>query len=501
MEDFKLIHLSDLHIHGGSSQTNKNHKHSIPHMRGIQKIVEQQRNNLDRLIITGDLSHYGHEENLLLAKQWIYNTLEIGNDVQISIGLEEKDFDKIRIIPGNHDAWNSKSKTGKTVDRRQKSLENFNYALRRNGKDVIPFPDGYYYDWIEKKDRAIFFVYLDSSFLGDTQIEHDNPDLTFLDRIAKGKISKKQSEKVLMLYDKGMLGILKKPDSTESIDKVKFSKSLKIVVMHHYLFEPMGQKREPLLQMNERETVFRNLALGDTDILLCGHKHYAENKDHLYLHHFNKRAKARYIFNYFRRLIGIHSLPFQYDDKDGKKHNKFISTLISLFLYKKYKSQNDNQNIITDEEFIEQLTDILLKGIETPENFEKEIKEFINIHNTKALDDDKLDEKELLEIANRVKISLTDDEKEKLKILTKELKKIINQLFSRQFLQLMAGSACKAHDSEEKFRSFNIYKIDILTEGYEVKCERYIWNNYKKEFNETPQIHSFEFKDKNRPLH
>lgn len=403
MADFKLIHLSDLHIHGGSSQTNKNHKHSIPHMRGIQKIVEQQLDDLDRLIITGDISHYGHEENLLLAKQWIYNTLEIGDDIQISLGLTGSDYEKIRIIPGNHDAWNSKSKNGKTIDRRQKSLENFNYALRRNGKDVIPFPDGYYYDWIEKNDRGIFLIFLDSSFLGDTQIENDNPDLTFIDRIAKGKISKQQSEKILMLYDKGMLGILKNPNDSGNIDKIKFSKSLKIVVMHHYLFEPMGQKREPLLEISERETVFRNLALADTDILLCGHKHYAENKDHLYLHHFNKRAKARYFFNYFRRLIGINSLPFQYNDRDGKKHNRFISTLISLFVFNKYKSQNDNRDIITDEEFLEKLTDILLKGIENPESFEKEVKDFINVQNASALDDDKIDEKELIEISNRVK--------------------------------------------------------------------------------------------------
>lgn len=85
--------------------------------------------------------------------------------------------------------------------------------------------------------------------------------------------------------------------------------------------------------------------------------------------------------------------------------------------------------------------------------------------------------------------------------MTKELKRIISRLFSRQFLQLMAGSACKAHDGEEKFRSFNIYNIDILDDGYRVKCDRYIWNNSSKVFNDTPQTHIFEFKDKNRPLH
>lgn len=502
MADFKMIHLSDLHFHGGSSQRHRTHTHSIPHLKGIQKIVQKEKIKLDRLIISGDISQYGDENNLLLAKQWIYSSMEIGNEEKISIGLDEEQLDKIRLVPGNHDAWNSKSKNGKLIDRRQKSLENFNYVFRRKGKDVIPFPDGHYYDWLQKDEFGVFFIFLDSSFLGDVQIENENPNLSIIDRVAKGKISKKQAENVLILYDKGLSGKLKDPhDDSKYIDKIAFSKSLKIVVMHHYIFEPNGQKREPLLHLKETESVFKNFALADTDILMCGHKHYAEIKDHLYLHHFDRRAKARYIFNYFRRLIGINSLPFQYSDKLGKKENKFISTLISLFILNKYKSHNDNKEVYTDNEFVETLSEILIKGIENPEGFESELKAFITNCNSKALDDGIIDETELYEITKRVKTSLNDEERERLKELTKHLKKIIKELFSRQFLQLMAGSACKAHDDEKKYRSFNVYKIEIITGGYRVKCEKYIWDNEAKDFNENPTSVIYEFMNKNRPLH
>jgi hypothetical protein len=502
MADFKIIHLSDLHFHGGSSQRHKSHTHSIPHLKGIQKVVQREKVKLDRLIITGDISQYGDENNLLLARQWIFNSMEIGNEEKISIGLGEGQLDKIRLIPGNHDAWNSKTKSGKLLDLRQKSLENFNFVFRKNGQDVIKFPDGYYYDWLQKNDRGIFMIFLDSSYLGDPQLELENSEFVFLDKIAKGKISKKQAESLLMLYDKGMTGKLTDPNEKDKyIDKNIFSKSLKIVVMHHYIFEPAGQKIEPLLQLNDTETVFKNIALADTDIVMCGHKHYAEIKDHLYLHHFDRRAKARYIFNYFRRLIGIHSLPFQYKDKIGKKENKLISSLISLFLLSNYKSHNDNAEVTTDVQFIDSLSEILVNGIESPDEFESKIKAFINKTKSNSFDESLIDESELMEIVKRVRTSFNDEEREKLKILTKHLKKIIKELFSRQFLQLMAGSACKAHDGEKKYRSFNVYKIDATDEGFRLKCEKYIWDHELEDFNERPTTVIFEFLDKNRPLH
>ena len=501
MEDFKLIHLSDLHIFQGSAQKHGSHKHSLIHMKGIQQIVEKETDGLDRLIISGDISHYGDENNLLLAKQWIYESIDAGNQEQISLGLLPKDHHKIRLIPGNHDAWNSKTKQGRTIDIRQKSLENFNVVFGQDGKDLIPFPDGYYYDWVQKGNSALFFVYIDSSFIGDTEIERDNPELIFFDRIGKGKVSKKQAESVLALYDKGMAGKLKHPSGEGYIDQAVFSSSLKVVVMHHYLFEPQGEKSEPLLQVNETQTVFKNFALADIDVLLCGHKHHGESQRYLYTDHFDKRAKTRYMFNYFRRLIGIHSLPFYYKDKSGKMSDKFISALISLFINDSNPSHAKAIGFEIDMNFVTGLSQLFVEGLDNPHKFEHQLMQFIKNHPSVSTEEKLIDEGELLEIAEHIKTSFTEEERTRLKQLTKQVEKIVQKLSSRQFVQVMAGSACKAQENEKKTRSFYIHRVFITGDGYTLRCEKYVWNAQTNDYSGVPHSIEYHFDDKNRPLH
>jgi len=43
--------------------------------------------------------------------------------------------------------------------------------------------------------------------------------------------------------------------------------------MHHYLFEPPEQSSDYFMRIQDRDVVFRNLALSDFDVLLCGQKH------------------------------------------------------------------------------------------------------------------------------------------------------------------------------------------------------------------------------------
>lgn len=499
MEDFKFIHLSDLHIFRGTSQRFNNHKHSTQHMKGVQMIIEKEKDNLDRLIISGDISHYGDEQNLLLAKQWIFGSIKSDEGQVLSMGLPKAQHNLIRLVPGNHDAWNSKTMFGRIIDKRQKSLENFNAIFGENGKHVISFPHGYYYDWLQKDNRAVFFVFLDSSFIGDTEIEKDNPELKYFDRIAKGKVSTKQAEGVLALYDQGMKGKLKNPHTDSYINSEIFSKALKVVVMHHYLFEPQGLKSEPLLQVKQTKKVFRNFAFADIDILMCGHKHYSESMAHLYINHFDHRAKARYIFNYFRRLIGIHSLPLQYVDDKGKKTDKFSSAIISI-LWSKYLSLNTNEFTL-DMKFVDQLLHIFTKSIELPDLFVEEIKQFMGIYEATSAKENLIDEHELHEIATHLKLSLSNEERKKVKQVVKRLKKIVRKLSSRHFLQLMSGSACKAQDGENKLRSFNIYKIYSQKNGYSLLCEKYCWNPDLKLFDSKPSTTHYHFHDQNRPLH
>lgn len=491
---FKIIHISDLHIHGGSSQKSQQHRHSIPHMKGVEKIIRDNESDADLVLVTGDVSDFGDNNSLLLGRQWIYNSLEIGNKETTSIGISESNYGKLRIIPGNHDAWNSNTNKGKTSDRRQKSLDNFNYAFPEH-----KFDSKYacYYDWLEKDNHSLFFIFLDSSYLGDTEVEKDNPNIAFFDKIAKGKISREQAEYVLELFDKGMKGKLE--HNNQIIPKNKFNQSLKIIVMHHYLFEPIGFKSEHFLQLNDRNNVFTNLALADFDILLCGHKHISAFNDFQYINYFDKRAKYRYLFNYFRRLIGTHSLPIQLIEESGKKVSKLITILFELFWVKKITQNEDNNDLNNSNKALDELVNIFGKGLENPLEFENLLRDFFKKYDPNALTDNIIDEKEIKDIIKRVKIELTSEEREQLKILSKNMNKIIRKLSSRQFIQIMAGSACKASDKNEKNRSFNIYNIEPTYFGYRFHCDKYAWDKENNEFTEDPIRKTHEFNMENRP--
>jgi predicted phosphodiesterase len=216
-------------------------------------------------------------------------------------------------VPGNHDAWNAKH-TGTLIDRRQKSLENYNYAF----KSHQIHENGCYYDWLEKDGNGIYFAFVDSCFLGDTE---DNDDSTFgnirVDRIdqavAKGKLTVQQTEKLLEWYDLGTKGNLINPRNKDCcIDKDIFSRSLKILVMHHYLFEPPEHSSDYFMRVHHRDVVFRNIAFSDFDILLCGHKHIPAFDIHTYGSKFDNRAKYRYLINCFRRLIVNVQIPLPF---------------------------------------------------------------------------------------------------------------------------------------------------------------------------------------------
>ncbi len=489
---FKIIHLSDLHIGNNFSKTHDKvvARHSLKHMSEIGRLVSQEAETTDRVIISGDISDSGDTISLLLARQWIRNTLEIGDGAQISLGLSEHQYDRLRIIPGNHDAYNYKKTKKEFQILYQESLANYNKVFV---EDKIE-NDIERYEWLEdtSKGRGVFLYYADTSYLGDPDYESINKKIKLFEKPARGKFSIEKSEKLLETFDKGMKGLLKNSEGSY-IDKTMFARSLKIIVMHHYLFEPVGSKIEPLLQICDTNTVFTNIALADFDILLCGHKHIANFRDDRYIQHFDKRAKARYLINYFRRILGIYSLPLQYKDTEGKKISRFHSILLSLNLLKQVEEDHSTDKVNLDLDYLGKLNEVLLQGIEDPDKFDYYIKKLAIIDKGRTFD-----EKELLGLAKKIRVELDVNQKQNLKRVCKNLKKVINGLSDRHFLQVMAGSACKIRESNSN--SFNIYEIESVSNGYKFHSRRYDWSHEKEMFL-PPTTITYEFNDANRPLH
>lgn len=468
---FVIGHVSDLHFSEGTDLSSPAHSHSMDHLIGLEKALGNI-NNLDYFVVSGDISNSGDKQSLINASGYIFDTIPIGAGKFTGLKLPPQ---KCGIVPGNHDAWNAE-KSGSLIQRRQKSLAHYNFAFNDH---KIPSIDGCYYKWLESGGHGVFIAFVDSCFLGDTEENTDSTfgTLRYDQAIAKGKLSVDQSEKLLEWHDLGIKGHLPNPElADQCIDKDIFAKSLKIMIMHHYLFEPPGYSSDYFMRVKHRDVVFRNVAMSDFDIMLCGHKHIPSFDVHTYGHHFDERATNRYLINYFRRIIGLHSLPIQFEDDKGNRWSRAL-TFLSNILTKKKVSENPNASA---EQISEEVIELLKTGLEKPEELERNVKAFIA--NNGISGSTLIEGAELREIRKRISVGLSQRERTTLKEVANKISGISRALATKPFLQVMSGSTVKATTQLEKLRCFNVYSFDREPDGWRMLAKRYQWNCALKEF-------------------
>lgn len=466
---FKLIHLSDLHFSQGAHQDSEYHSHSTPHLKALQNIIEKQ--DFDRLIISGDISDSGNREALLRAYSWIFSTLEIGGGEKTGLKLMPE---KVGLVPGNHDAWNA-SNVGTFLQKRQVSLNNYNSVfINHKVSDV-----GCSYDWIEDEEDGIYIAYADTSLLGEhIDTVKKVPGASFLEEIAKGKFSVSQSECLLEWHDKGLLGKLLYPCADKYIDKKKYARSLKIIVMHHYIFEPYNEKSKQLLMLKEKNKVFRNIALSDFDVLLCGHRHYLSLNKHTYGEHFDRRAIERYTMNCFRRNIGTYSLPLQYQDEHGNMINKKLSEIINILIRGIKSSRNP-----ASDDYLDELINALKLGLEKPSSFKSKVFNYLSKQANSG--GKEFSSAEIKSIQKHISINFNIRERKILSGQASDILTIAKTLKNRVFLQSMCGSSAKA-TKEPKERNLSVYSIEFKENAWHVLSESFLWDWGKNNFQVTP---------------
>lgn len=482
---FRLVHLSDLHFSHGSLKSSL-HAHSIEHLMGISSIVKKI--DYDLLIVSGDLSNRGDTESLNQAKSWLQYNFLTDNDQITGLACP---VEKLIVIPGNHDAYNHPKSGGPIVLARQNSLRNYNHIFQDHC--YSPDHDCRYY-WRTKGNAGIFIVAVDSSYLGDPDTEAEGiPDIkdcaiSAISKPARGKISRQQTERIIRWFDLGMRGeLITESGSDQYIDKTMFSKSFKILVMHHYIFEPHGHAFSFSLSLDHRKTVMRNFALADFDLVLCGHKHIPDFLPESYGHFFeDRRSKGRYVLNLFRRLIRINSMPEQFVDRDGKKIGKWLSKIISFVLKRTPKMQDES-----DDNYTMRLIDALREILSTPENWKKALRDFLL--DPSREEGGPITIPEAMEIVSQMTSALTKSER---KLLSDEAKKIIpalNGLTSRPVVQGMCGSSAKACNVTRKTRAFSVYDLNIDNGKCEVTRLDYEWLESGSDFKPSvSNYHKFE---------
>jgi 3',5'-cyclic AMP phosphodiesterase CpdA len=476
---FRIAQLSDLHFSNGTQLLRDTHSHSIPHLRGLQEALRNQV--LDRVIFSGDLSNYGDSESLLRARDWIFSSFSIGGGQTTGLRLQH---DLVRIIPGNHDAWNRAAVSQRYI-RWQRSLANYNDAFPEYAMD--PTRKAAYYDWIQGDSCAIYLAFVDSSFLGDPVMEGELSESPIFDRIAKGKLSVRQSELLLSWHDAGLSGRLPHPiEKDKFLDKTLFAKSLKVLVMHHYIFEPTGHSDDYFMRITDRRLAFRNIALADFDVLLCGHKHVHDVHGYNYGREFDRRARMRYLLNCFRREVGISSLPIQYKDEAGRDLPVWLSTLMNIFVAMRRHSGDASEDYLAD------VSDLLHRALEDPSDIERQVTTFLRRHNRRAKD--LLDANEMTELKLQIALNLGSEHREKLKPIIKVVKRFVASLDSRPFVQALCGSSAKSPAHHNAPRSYNLYQISYLEGIWKWECNRFYWIEADKRFTDIPETHSHEFR-------
>jgi len=475
--EFTIAHISDLHFSEGTDKGNPSHCHSIEHLIGLEKRLPPS-GELDLLVVSGDISESGDRQSLVTASGYIFATIPIGQGEFTGLKFP---VSKTGIVPGNHDAWNA-GRSGSLLERRQKSLENYNFAFPNH---QILESHGSRYQWLEKNGAGLYLAYVDSCFLGDNE-NHSGANFRYDQAVAKGKLTIKQTEQLLSWYDLGMRGNLGNP-SGGNIDKDIFANALKILVMHHYLFEPPEESSDYFMRVQDRDVVFRNLALGDFDILLCGHKHMTAFDVHSYGAWFDKRARRRHLINHFRRLVGLKSLPIQVVDKKGNQISKAFTFMANL-LAKLVRRRNAGIDTVA---LAEQVVNELIQGLDDPTGLEKKVMEAIERNG--AIGEDNFEAGEWREIAGRISNSLSAAQRQKLRKSAIRIMNISKTLHARPFLQVMCGSSAKTSGALSKERAFNIYRIVNDSNHWLFQCDRYVWDSQNHNYPQEPLrlYHSF----------
>lgn len=449
----KIMHISDLHISREMHHLVES-THSVEQLRGIQTIFEEE--GPDYLVVTGDITDLGDFQSLVNAREWLFNTVPIGGEARIGLNSP---LDRIFLIPGNHDAFNV-SIPKSSLLLRQQSLENYYREFPSHTYQTISKDDfGCRYFWINNGGTPIFLCLIDSSYLGDPLKETSG--IANIDRVACGKWLREQARTILSWYDLGIAGRLSFHQDENLIPSAEFQRATKVLLMHHYLFEPReGRHRikDYYLRIKNKKEIIGNVLMADFDLMLCGHKHVLSTDDRTYAQHLDPRATNRLLLSAFKRHLGLRSSPIETDSRRRRIKRALLNC---AFIMGRWFQGKEKDGII----------DLVERHLQDASEFEQKMKEIFTDNNPE------FDELEIGEIDGIVTAiqSLTPSQRTDLsRVAAKQLRECRKALGKRKFLHIMSGSSSK-RTAIPNNRAVNIYEITDNREGVQIRFKRYIY--------------------------
>jgi len=466
-DTLSILHLSDLHFSAEADERADESIHCTERTEKLGTIIAGLRPDL--VIVSGDLSDRGDRESLLRVREYLFGSYAVSGTKRVGLSLPAE---RVRILAGNHDAFNMLP-NGTARDRVQRALQNFVDVF----PEFVTGPCNCSYEWVEGRSWDAYLSFADSCFVGDPDWEHNKPKgVPFLETTAKGKLSNEQATKLLQWSDWARDGKLLIED--QPVPAGRFLRSLKILIMHHYLFEPKHHRSDPTMRFVDQHDVFRNVGLADFDMLLCGHKHVPDFEKHTYGYHMGDRGRWRYAFNCLRRSIGQSSLPVGTYQLAKKTPTQYLRFLFNSVIVVGRSSNNVRQ--MSPRTFEAEL-ELLGLAITDPKDFEKQI--LAVIAEMRNASEFHLDPAECKQLASAVEDRFSAANRAQL---AKEMelvgRKLASSFHKRPFIQALAGSATKRATRKDSRRGFFFHEITASDEGYEIGARIFEWNSEKKEF-------------------
>lgn len=449
----KIMHISDLHIskemHYLAEST-----HSLELLKGIQSICQDEKP--DYVFVTGDITDLGDGQSLVNAREWLFNTIPIGGDDRIGLELQPKN---VFLIPGNHDAYNITTPKSPLL-LRQESLENFFREFDSSSYQTIDQENfGCRYFWLNHTGTPIFLCLVDSSYLGDPS--ERTSGVGNLDRIACGKWLRQQARTILSWYDQGIAGTLPFLNTEDRISESDFRRSTKVLLMHHYLFEPKEgsrQLRDYFLRIKNKKEIIGNVLMADFDLLLCGHKHVLSADDRTYAQHLDPRSTNRILLNAFKRQLGLRTSPMETDHR-GRRIKRALLNCIHIIASWLHGKEKDG------------IIDLVERHLNDVAQFEQRMKEIFTDTDPAF---EKLNAEEADGIITAIQKLNPSQRIELSRIATKQLRECSKAFGKRKFLHIMSGSSAKK-TSIPYSRALNIYEILDENKGVKIRFKRYTY--------------------------
>ena len=471
---FRIMHLSDFHFSFGDTQSTR--RHSLPHLRGIEKILAET--NPDLVVVTGDLSANGDTNSLERANNWLIGqeTFE-GERYGLNLHGRSKPIPLV-VVAGNTD-FPEKPIGGDTQSRINESLADFRELFSQ--AEVSPG-----ISYLRFNQESAFFFKL--TVPPDPTMKNSNsPERSrFFYSVAEVRETFRDEWRRIANFHSNACKAGINENGAQVTTSSQYLRAPKFLVTHQPLLECTDGELESIIK-----DFLLNLASIGIHVIFCGHQHIQTLDEKLLSQMKLKKKPIRSVLRYPLLCLGITEPP-QLLVTNGKRLPLKLGPIIaSIVESAKRIIAKDPTASVTDEAVISKCEELLeemlsSQDIPLPSRMVNQLRSVLLKTNE---DKDTVDEVACIqELLN----GLTQKQIQKLREVSKSqpVSEFYHDFCKRNLVQCRCGSSGKVVGPSKRPRNLQIYDIHISPDHWSVRCKVFFWK--VSEF--RPDLHPRDFR-------